>query len=128
MMTTCWWIGLGGFLGANARYLVGQWAGTHWGVTFPYGTMIVNITGSFILCSLVAFFGDRGDLTPTLRMALIVGFLGSYTTFSTFSNEWLQLLERGETFRAMIYLLGSVLGGGLAGSGGLLLGRSLASS
>jgi CrcB protein len=128
MMTTCWWIGLGGFLGANARYLVGQWAGTHWGVTFPYGTMIVNITGSFILCSLVAFFGDRGDLAPTLRMALIVGFLGSYTTFSTFSNEWLQLLERGETFRAMIYLLGSVLGGGLAGSGGLLLGRSLASS
>lgn len=128
MMATCWWIGLGGFLGANARYLVGQWAGTHWGVTFPYGTMIVNITGSFILCSLVAFFGDRGDLAPTLRMALIVGFLGSYTTFSTFSNEWLQLLERGETFRAMIYLLGSVLGGGLAGSGGLLLGRSLASS
>ena len=128
MMTTCWWIGLGGFLGANARYLVGQWAGTHWGVTFPYGTMIVNITGSFILCSLVAFFGDRGDLAPTLRMALIVGFLGSYTTFSTFSNEWLQLLERGETFRAMIYLLGSVLGGGLAGSGGLLLGRGLASS
>jgi CrcB protein len=128
MMATCWWIGLGGFLGANARYLVGQWAVTHWGVTFPYGTMIVNITGSFILCSLVAFFGDRGDLAPTLRMALIVGFLGSYTTFSTFSNEWLQLLERGETFRAMIYLLGSVLGGGLAGSGGLLLGRGLASS
>lgn len=128
MMATYWWIGLGGFLGANARYLVGQWAVTHWGVTFPYGTMIVNITGSFILCSLVAFFGNRGDLTPALRMALIVGFLGSYTTFSTFSHEWLQLLERGETFRAMIYLLGSVIGGGLAGSGGLLLGRALASS
>jgi CrcB protein len=115
-------------LGANARYLVGQWAATHWGVTFPYGTLIVNITGSFILCGLVAFFGDRGELAPALRMALMVGFLGSYTTFSTFSHEWLQLLERGEIFPAIIYLLGSVFGGGLAGSGGALLGRGLVSS
>ncbi len=125
MITTYLWVGLGGFLGANARYLVGQWAAANWGVTFPYGTLIVNLTGSFILCLLLAILSGRNGVVPALRLVFIVGFLGSYTTFSTFSNEWIQLLDRGEIGRALGYLLSSVAGGGIAGGAGLIVGRMI---
>ena len=122
-MSTYLWIGLGGFLGANARYLVTTWALMKWGAAFPYGTLAANLSGSFILCFLVAFCSDHFALTSPLRLALMVGFLGSYTTFSTFSQEWLLLLQRGDVTRGVLYVLASVLGGGLAGATGLALGR-----
>jgi CrcB protein len=119
------WIGLGGFLGANARYVLSVWVATKWGVTFPYGTLVINLSGSFLLCFLVEVFSTYVILRPPLRLALTVGFLGAYTTFSTFSYEWLQLVQDGEVWPGVLYILGSILGGGVAGTMGLLLGRLL---
>jgi CrcB protein len=124
-MSTYLWIGLGGFLGANARYFLAGWAAAKWGATFPYGTMAINLSGSFLLCFLSVVLSDRLVFHPTLRLALLVGFLGAYTTFSTFSYEWLQLVQEGELLYSLAYMGGSVIGGGLAGVIGLLLGRLL---
>jgi CrcB protein len=119
------WIGLGGFLGANARYIIGMWVQRQLApdLTFPYGTLAVNVSGSFLSCFLVVYFSQRVGLGSPLRFALIVGFLGSYTTFSAFSTEWLQLFQSGNEWRGLIYILGNVAGGGLAGGLGLLAGH-----
>ena len=124
-MSTYLLIGLGGFVGANVRYLLANWVSSRWGVTFPYGTLLINVTGSFVLCFLATMLSQRVILNPALRLALLVGFLGSYTTFSTFSYEWLQLIQNGEVLRSLAYILSSVIGGGLAGGIGLLLGRAV---
>jgi fluoride exporter len=119
------WIGLGGFLGANARYVLTVWVAAKWGVTFPYGTLVINLSGSFLLCLLVEALNTYLVLRPPLRLALTVGFLGAYTTFSTFSYEWLRLLQAGEFWPCLVYIFGSVLGGGMAGVAGFSLGRQL---
>ena len=124
-VSTCLWIGIGGFFGAVARYGVNTWLTTRWGAAFPYGTLFVNVSGSFVLCLMIAVLSRGFDVAPALRLALTVGFLGSYTTFSTFSADTLLLLESGYTLRGLAYVVGSVVGGGLTGAAGLLLGRSL---
>src|SRR5215204_1227485 len=88
-MTNFLLISIGAILGANARYLIGQWASTAIGTGFPYGTAIVNISGSFVMGLLLAWGSDRGGLSPELRLLLTVGFLGAYTTFSSFSADTL---------------------------------------
>lgn len=118
-------IGIGGFLGAVARYGLNTWLTTRWGAAFPYGTLFVNVSGSFALCLIVAMLSRNFELAPALRLAVTAGFLGSYTTFSTFSADALLLLESGHTLRGLTYVLGSVVGGVLLGAAGLLLGRSL---
>jgi CrcB protein len=118
-------IGLGGLLGANARFIVTMWTANKWGGAFPYGTLVINLSGSFILCFLAMALSERWIAHPSLRLALMVGFLGSYTTFSAFSLESLQLIQNGALWPSFIYVCGSVIGGGLAGYVGLLLGRLL---
>lgn len=124
-VSTYLWIGIGGFFGAVARYGVSTWLTTRWGAAFPYGTLFVNVSGSFVLCLMIAVLSRGVDLAPALRLALTVGFLGSYTTFSTFSADTLLLLENGYTLRGLAYVVGSVAGGVLMGAAGLLVGRSL---
>lgn len=119
------WIGIGGFFGAVVRYGINTWLIARWGAAFPYGTLFVNVSGSFVLCLIIAMLSRGFDMVPALRLALTVGFLGSYTTFSTFSADALLLLENGYTLRGLAYVVGSVVGGGLMGAAGLLLGRSL---
>lgn len=80
-------IALGAAFGANARYLVNIWAANRFGADFPYGTLLVNISGSFILGLLLALTTDRLSLSPDMRLLLAVGFLGSYTTFSSYAVE-----------------------------------------
>ena len=80
-------IAIGAALGANARYLVGVWAAERFGPEFPYGTLIVNISGSFMLGFLVAVTTGKLQISPEMRLLLAVGFLGSYTTFSSFAVE-----------------------------------------
>ena len=84
-------IALGAALGANARYLVGVWAANRLGADFPYGTLLVNVSGSFILGFLLAAATGRGSLSPEMRLLFAVGFLGSYTTFSSFAVESVNL-------------------------------------
>jgi CrcB protein len=118
-------IGLGGFLGANARYLVAGWVIQHLGLTFPYGTFLVNISGCFLLGLLMAFLRQRPSLHPFFLLFFATGFLGAYTTFSTFSYESLRLLQDGYLLLALENIFGSIVVGLLGvwlgfGLGGLL--------
>jgi CrcB protein len=88
-------VGAGGFLGAIARYTVAGWVEQRWGGRFPYGTLAVNVAGCFLIGVLMTLAHERGVLGNHARALLVVGFLGSLTTFSTFGWETHALL-RGE--------------------------------
>ena len=85
----------GGFIGANLRYLVQGWFAQLWGSTFPFGTLVANVTGSFLLAFFVALTTERVVLAPGWRLFFAVGVMGGYTTFSSFSVETLSFLEQG---------------------------------
>ena len=94
------YIGLFGGLGCMARFLAAGWTHQLFGRSLPYGTLLVNVVGSFLL-GLLMTFGLRGTLfSPELRIGLTVGFLGGFTTFSTFSYETIRLLEEGSFWQA----------------------------
>ena len=122
---TLLWVGLGGFLGANARYLLGGWVSAKFGSLFPYGTFVINITGSFILGFFLAFAQDRAWVHPNWRLLFAVGFVGAYTTFSTFEYESMRLLQDGEFLLAAANLIGSVVTGAIAVLSGIALGNWL---
>ena len=119
------WVGLGGFLGANARYLLAGWAARRLGTDFPYGTSIINITGSFILGFFLAFIELRTWIHPSARLFFSIGFVGAYTTFSTFTYESMALMQRGELLLAGTYVFGSVMAGLIAVFAGMVLGRAI---
>jgi CrcB protein len=78
-------ISLGGILGANARYLLGNWIAARYGTSFPYGTMVINVSGSFVIGFFLVLLTERFVVHPNWRrLFFAVGFLGAYTTFSTF--------------------------------------------
>ena len=115
-------VGLGGFLGANARFIVARISGAIFGVSFPYGTLIINVTGSFALGILVTLIGQR--LIPhahDLRLAIAIGFLGSFTTFSTMEYESHSQFESGSWMLGMANLFGSLFLGLIAVRIGILL-------
>lgn len=117
-MSKLFWIGIGGFLGANCRYLLGLWADNRWGgSSLPAGTLLVNVAGSFLLGLAITLLTERALGNPAWRFFLAVGFLGSYTTFSTFSFETFKLLEEGSwwlgAFNAGLSLLLGLIGVGL---------------
>lgn len=120
-------IAAGAALGANARYLVGLWMAHRMGpgATFPYGTLFVNLTGSLILGFLVAW-GARGGVNAQLRLFFGVGFLGAYTTFSSFSVESIQLWRTGQQGHSLFNLLLNNGIGLLCAWLGLVLGALLA--
>jgi fluoride exporter len=95
-------IGLGAVLGANARYFVALWAAARLGLGFPYGTLIVNTSGSLILGFLITIFLERLSVSPEVRLFLIVGFLGSFTTFSSFAVESLVLFQSGVLWKGIV--------------------------
>ncbi|MCK5913437.1 MAG: fluoride efflux transporter CrcB [Desulfuromusa sp.] len=103
------YIGIFGGLGCMARYLASGWTYQLVGRNLPYGTLLVNIVGSFLLGLLVTS-GLRGDfLSPDIRIGLAVGFMGGFTTFSTFSYETLRLLENGSFWQAGLNILLNVV-------------------
>jgi CrcB protein len=116
-------IGIGGILGANARYLVAAWAAERFGTAFPYGTFIINITGSFALGLFMAFLQDRAFIHPNYRLFFATGFCGAYTTFSTFTYESLRLWQDGSVLLAFLNMAGSIFVGMLGVFSGFLLGR-----
>ena len=118
-------IGLGGFFGANARFLVAGWAARLLGANFPYGTFLANISGSFLLGVTLAVLHDRALLASPQRQFFVVGFLGAYTTFSTFTYESMQLFQNGSLLLGALNIVGSVVLGLLAVVCGLWLGRLL---
>ncbi|HID98027.1 MAG TPA: fluoride efflux transporter CrcB [Thermodesulfobacteriaceae bacterium] len=102
-------IGAGGFLGAVARYAVSGLLTARLGSRFPYGTMFVNITGSFFLAFFVTLFLERLLIGPNWRLFWAIGFLGAYTTFSTFAWETDALLRDGAWSTALVNVLGNML-------------------
>jgi fluoride exporter len=95
------------------------------GITFPWGTLTVNIVGSFAIGILTELVARRFDASAELRLLIVVGFLGGFTTFSSFSLDTMVLVERGATFHAFAYVGASLVLALGAAFGGLLLGRSL---
>jgi CrcB protein len=116
------WIGLGGFLGANARYMLQRWAITHWGDAFPYGTMLANVSGSFVIAFFLTLLTERLSIPAEARLFLAVGFLGGFTTFSSFSFETVQLAQEGAWGLAVFNFLGNTV----LGVAGVMLGETLA--
>jgi CrcB protein len=119
------WVGVGGGLGANARYALGTWLAARLGAAFPAGTLLVNVTGSLAIGVLLALLTERLAAPPAWRLLLVVGFLGGYTTFSSYTFEALALLEAGAWARAAWYVLGSNGLGLAACYAGLLVARLL---
>ena len=118
-------IALGGAVGAVLRYLTSVAVYAFMGRGFPYGTLFVNVSGSMLMGVLSVIMLERLDLGPEWRAAVLVGVLGSFTTFSTFSIETLNLLEQGEMVRAMANIVLSVLLCLVAVWSGVLIGRQL---
>ena len=119
-------IGIGGFCGAIARYAVDTWISDAVRTPFPWGTLAINVTGSFALGLLFTLTAERGPLPEELRLPLGVGFLGAYTTFSTFALESLRLADSGSSSLAIANVAGSVLLGLAAVLIGVAIGRAIA--
>jgi CrcB protein len=118
------WICLGGAVGTGARYLIALWAAQRLGTAFPFGTLIVNLLGCFIIAVVMHAALMLGS-PPTLRAALTIGFLGGFTTYSSFNYETMRLFEEGAPAAAATNLLVTVCGGLAAGWLGLLAARTL---
>ena len=103
-----WYIAVGSAIGGVSRYLVGGLVQRLTAGTFPAGTLLINITGSFLLGAIVRYGIDTPTITPEIRAFLTVGLCGGYTTSSTFSYETVALLEDGEWSRAALYVALSV--------------------
>ena len=101
-------IAVGGAMGSVARYLVDGWVQSHAGATFPWGTLVVNVTGTLLLAFLARWL-EGVAAPPEWRGFVALGFCGAYTTFSTFSYETMGLLNGGQSMRAAAYVGSSVL-------------------
>ena len=89
------WVSLGAVIGASARYFVSRWASKLISADFPYGTLIINVTGSFLLGLFLIWTTERVLADPRWRLIIAIGFCGSYTTFSSYAFESFALLEQG---------------------------------
>src|SRR5262245_39481808 len=99
----------GGAVGSAARFLVAVWMADRFGASFPWGTLTVNIIGSFLIGLIATLADEFGSIGPQVRIVLVVGFLGGFTTFSSFSLETLRLVEQHEPARAAMNVFGSLL-------------------
>jgi len=116
---------LGGGLGSIARFVLGAWIGQRWGRSFPLGTFVVNVSGSFFIGLLMTLMAERFVENPEWRLLLVVGGLGGYTTFSTFQYETGKLAADGELTYATLNIILSVFFGFVAFKLGELLAKSL---
>ena len=115
-------VGFGAVLGANLRYAISTWAADRWGPAFPYGTFLVNVSGAFAIGLVLAALATRSGFSPLVRLFFVTGFLGGYTTFSSYAWEALALGSDGAWARFGLYVLGS----NLVGLVGVWLGAKLA--
>lgn len=118
-------VALGGACGAVSRYLVGNVVGKALGSSLPYGTFIINIVGCFCMGLMMTVIVERQLLAPMWRLLLCVGFLGGFTTFSSFGYEAFSLIHGGRMLEALAYAGGSVVVGLIAATLGVSCGRLL---
>jgi fluoride exporter len=114
-------IAIGGAFGSIARYWVGSAISSRLGIKFPYGTLIVNVTACLVIGFSLTYLGRRVDLNPAWRFLIPVGFVGAYSTFSTYEWETLATLRSGAYSMAALYAVGSLILGLIAVWGGSAL-------
>lgn len=118
-------VGVGGFAGAVARYWVGLYVTQRMGLRFPYGTFLINVTGCFLVGFFMHLLAERGVLDLHWLFVVVIGFIGAYTTFSTFEYETMRQLQDGQIGVGLLYAGSSVLVGFLMVWLGSLAGRLL---
>jgi CrcB protein len=104
------WVCFGGAIGSGARYAVSGWVATRLGPGFPWGTLAVNVLGSFLLGAIMQAATSTSWMSPTTQLALTVGVMGGFTTYSTFNYETFGYIQQGAWFLASANVLASVLG------------------
>lgn len=119
---------LAGALGTGTRYLVGTWAGQRLGAEFPFGTLIVNLCGCFLLAVVMELALNLAAFSPNLRVALATGFMGGLTTYSSFNDETTRLLRDGGYGVALLNVSVTFVGCFFTGLAGLALARRLLGS
>lgn len=107
-------IGIGGFLGANLRYLIKNWTVLNIRNSFPLDTLIINSIGCFLLALFLGFAFEILEIDPDLRLGISTGFIGAFTTFSTLCRETVVLYSSGESLMSAIYMFLSIAAGMLA--------------
>jgi fluoride exporter len=120
------WVFLGGGAGSAARYAIGQWAATAFGIGFPYGTVVVNLTGCFAL-GVVVQLAVAGSWHGDVRAAIAAGFLGGYTTYSSFNQETIAMFTSGALGAAAANIAITLAGGLAAGALGVAAARMVQS-
>jgi fluoride exporter len=118
-------VAVGGAAGSMLRYLVGIWFLGRYGPGFPWGTLVINCSGAFLIGVVLQISADRAAFNPYLRLFFATGILGGYTTFSTFAYEIYHLSGQALSLRSVTYACGSVIGGIVAVALGLALARFL---
>lgn len=116
-------IAIGGAVGALLRFGIQNWAMGRWGLHFPYGTLLVNVTGAFLMGLAMTLFLRHVHVSPVWRLMVVTGILGGYTTFSALAWETFSLYDQGQMALAMAYIGASVIGGGLSLGAGVWCAR-----
>jgi CrcB protein len=119
-------VGIGGFLGSISRFWLASYVGQRMGTRFPYGTFLVNISGCFLVGFCMTVLSERINLNPNYRYLIPIGFIGGYTTFSTFEFETLRALQEGQFMMGSLNIVLSVLVGLLMVWTGAMVGRAVA--
>jgi CrcB protein len=119
-------VGIGGCLGSILRFWLGSYIGGKMGTRFPYGTLVINITGSFLIGLVFALLTVRTTWSPNWRYLIPIGFIGGYTTFSSFEFETLRTIQDGQIGLGLLYVATSVVIGFVAVWGGMIAGRAIA--
>jgi fluoride exporter len=118
-------VGIGGFVGAIARYWLGSYIGGKMGTRFPYGTFVINMSGSFLIGLILTLLAERTHWNPNLTYLIPIGFIGAYTTFSTFEYETLRTVQDGQIWIAFLNISLSVVVGFAAVWIGVIAGKSI---
>lgn len=118
-------VGIGGFLGAIARFWLGGYVGDRMGSRFPWGTFIINCSGSFVIGFIITLLAERTHWSPNWRYLIPVGFVGAYTTFSTFEYETLRAMQDGNFVIAALNVVLSVVLGFVAVWIGIVAGQAI---
>jgi len=119
------WIALGAMVGANLRFAVSRWAMKYLSASLPYGTLVINVTGNFVLGFFLVWTSERVLADPRWRSLIAVGFCGAYTTFSSYTFETFNLFEQGHYSAAFANFVANNLIAFLAVMGGAALARAV---